>query len=50
MTYRIYTEGNGYTVWSIGLSGSRQDCYGVFYTLRTARNWIKRAYKLEEGR
>ncbi len=37
-------KGQGWTVWSVGASGSKKDCYGWFTTRRSAQSKIESLY------
>ena len=43
--FGLWKEARGYSVWSIGLSGSRQDCYGFFNSKRAALAAIRKLRK-----
>lgn len=40
MEYSIQRENTGYSVWTVGLSGSKQDCLGHVPTVASARKLI----------
>jgi hypothetical protein len=40
--FTVQRETTGYSVWTTGLSGSKQDCLGHFNTKRAALAFIRR--------
>ena len=41
LRFGLWKEARGYSVWSIGLSGSRQECYGHFTNKATAMRVLR---------
>lgn len=42
--YAIWKEAKGFSVWTIGLSGSKGDCCGYFTNKRSAQAYIRKQY------
>ena len=45
LRYGYQRESTGYSVWALGLSGTRQDCIGWVRDRRAAERLINRLYR-----